>query len=207
MRKLTMTTFVSLDGVMQAPGGPEEDPSEDFPHGGWQVPFFGDEQVGEFVDEVQSRADAFLFGRRTYDIFSSYWPEVTDPDHVIAAKLNQAPKYVASRTLKSADWNNTTILQGDVVDAVRDLKQQEGDELFIWGSGNLAQTLMRHDLIDTFRILQFPVTLGSGRKLFGDGTMPGTFHVVSGTVTSQGIVITTYERAGELVTGSVDERS
>lgn len=204
--KLSMTCFVSLDGVMQSPGGPNEDPSDGFAHGGWQVPFFEDEEAGEFITEVNSRADAFLLGRRTYEIFSSYWPEVTDPDNPIATKLNQAPKYVASRTLKSADWHNTTLLQGDVVDAVRGLKQQEGDELHIWGSGNLVQTLMRHHLIDTFRILQHPVVLGSGRRLFAEGTVPGTLRVASGAVTQRGIVIMTYEPAGELVTGSVDER-
>jgi dihydrofolate reductase len=204
--KLTMTCFVSLDGVMQSPGGPNEDPSDGFTQGGWQVPFFEDEEAGEFVSEVNSHADAFLLGRRTYEIFSSYWPKVTDPDNPIATKLNQAPKYVASRTLKSADWHNTTILQGDGVDAVRNLKQQEGDELHIWGSGILVQTLMRHDLIDTFRILQYPVVLSSGRRLFAEGTEPGTMHVPFGAVTSKGIVIMTYERAGELVTGSFDER-
>jgi dihydrofolate reductase len=204
--KLTMTCFVSVDGVMQSPGGPSEDPSDGFAHGGWQVPFFEDEEAGEFVTEVNSRAGGFLLGRRTYEIFSSYWPQVTDPDHPIATKLNQSPKYVASRTLRSADWHNTTILPGDVVDAVRDLKQQEGDELHIWGSGNLVQTLMRHDLIDTFRILQYPVVLGRGRRLFAEGTGPGTLRVPSGTVTSKGTVIMTYERAGELVTGSFDER-
>lgn len=204
--KLTMTCFVSLDGVMQSPGGPNEDPSDGFAHGGWQVPFFADEEAGEFVSEVNSHADAFLLGRRTYEIFSSYWPKVTDPDNPIATKLNQAPKYVASRTLRSADWHNTTILQGDVVDAVGNLKQQDGDELHIWGSGILVQTLMRHDLIDTFRILQYPVVLGSGRRLFAEGTAPGTLRVPSGAVTSKGTVIITYERAGELVTGSFDER-
>lgn len=204
--KLTMTCFVSLDGVMQSPGGPNEDPSDGFAHGGWQVPLFDDEEVGEFVTEVNSHADAFLLGRRTYEIFSSYWPQVTDPDNPIATKLNEAPKYVASRTLSSADWHNTTILQGDVVGAVSALKQEDGDELHIWGSGVLVQTLMRHDLIDTFRILQYPVTLGSGRRLFADGTEPGSLRVPSGTVTSKGVVIMTYERAGELVTGSFDER-
>lgn len=150
MRKLVVGTFVSLDGIMQAPGAPDEDRDGGFEHGGWTVPLF-DEQLGQVMAELVSRAGALLLGRRTYDIFAASWPLVSDDDP-IAAQLNRIPKYVASRTLQSVEWNNSTLLTGDVAEQVADLKRQPGDEIQIAGSGDLIQTLMRHDLIDEYRL-------------------------------------------------------
>lgn len=170
--KLTVQTFLTLDGVMQAPGGPEEDPSGGFTHGGWQAPF-PDEEVGRFVLELNGHASAFLFGRRTFDIFRGYWPDQIDPANAIATTINSRPKYVVSRSLAAADvtWRGqhaeTAHLVGsDLVTAVRALKEQDGDELQIWGSGELLATLLQHELVDRFRLMTFPVVLGSGRRLF-----------------------------------------
>jgi dihydrofolate reductase len=200
--KLTLQTFLTLDGVMQAPGAPEEDTSDNFAHGGWQAPF-PDPAVGEFVTELNSHASAFLLGRRTYDIFRSYWPDQTDPANPIATAINSLPKYVASKSLSEADvtWRGehpetARLVTGDVVAAVQALKNEPGDELQIWGSGDLLQTLLQHELIDTFRLMTFPLMLGSGRHLFYDGVLPATMRAVDLTVTDLGIVIGTYEPAG-----------
>jgi len=198
--ELTITTFVTLDGVMQAPGGPEEDPSGGFRHGGWSYPL-GDEAFGEFMTGVFQQVDAFLLGRRTYEIFSGYWPKVDDPD-VIASKLNTLPKHVASTTLRELSWQGARLLEGDTVDAVRSLKAQPGRELQVHGSGDLAQTLMRHALIDLYRILVFPVVLGSGKRLFGDGTVPASLRLESTSTTPAGVTLNTYRPAGPLRTGS-----
>jgi dihydrofolate reductase len=200
--KLTVQTFLSLDGVMQAPGAPEEDPSDGFSHGGWQAPF-EDEAVGEFVTDLNSRASAFLFGRRTFDIFRGYWPDQTDPANPIAAAINSKPKYVVSRSLSEADatWrgehpDTAHLVTGDVVAGVRALKDEPGDELQMWGSGDLLQTLLQHGLVDRFRLMTYPLLLGSGRRLFNDGILPATMQPVDVTVTEQGTVIGTYEPAG-----------
>lgn len=200
MRKVVVGTFLSLDGVMQAPGGPDEDREGGFEHGGWTVPFF-DDQLGQVMVDLTARAGALLLGRKTYDIFAASWPLVGDDDP-IGATLNSIPKYVASRTLSSAEWNNSTVLTGDVAEAVTALKQQEGGEIQVTGSGELIQTLIRHDLVDEYRLLIFPVLIGSGKRLFGDGTIPRGLELVDSTISSGGVIIATYERRGELEYGA-----
>lgn len=200
--KLTVQTFLTLDGVMQAPGGPEEDPSDAFTHGGWQAPF-PDPAVGEYITELNSHASAFLLGRRTFDIFRGFWPDQTDPANPIATAINSLPKYVVSNSLTEADatWrgehpDTARLITGDVVAAVRALKDEPGDELQVWGSSNLLQTLLRHGLVDRFRLLTYPLVLGSGRRLFNDGVLPATMNPVDLKVTDLGIVIGTYQPAG-----------
>src|SRR3954466_10102919 len=195
--KLTVQTFLTLDGVMQAPGGPEEDPSESFTHGGWQAPF-ADPAVGEFVTQLNNHASAFLFGRRTFDIFRGYWPDQTDAANAIATAINSLPKYVVSNSLKQTDaaWrgqhpDTARLINGDVVAAVRALKAEPGDELQIWGSSKLLQTLLQHELVDRFRLMTSPVLLGSGRRLFGEGTMPANMKPVEVRATDHGVVIGT----------------
>src|SRR3954447_18221464 len=207
--KLTVQTFLTLDGVMQAPGGPDEDPSDAFTHGGWQVPF-PDPAIGDFVTELNSHASGFLLGRRTFDIFRGYWPDQTDAADPIATAINSLPKYVASNTLSEADasWRGLHpdtghLVTGDVVAAVQALKDEPGDELQIWGSGNLLQTLLRHQLVDVLRLMTFPVVLGSGRRLFNEGIAPATMHPVGLAVTDMGIVIGTYEPAGPVLHGEM----
>ena len=207
--KLTVQTFLTLDGVMQAPGGPEEDPSDDFAHGGWQAPF-DDPAMGEFVDELNGHASAFLFGRRTFDIFRGYWPDQVDPTNAIATAINSLPKHVASRSLDQADatWrgehaDTAHLLSGDVVAQVRALKDEPGDELQIWGSGDLLQTLLQHDLVDRFRLVTYPVVLGSGRRLFNSGALPTTMEPIDVSVTDKGTVLATYEPAGPVRHGQM----
>jgi len=199
--RLTLHTFLTLDGVMQAPGGPEEDPSSGFTHGGWAFPF-DDEDFGAAVTGWFADAGAFLLGRHTYDIFSGYWPKITDPANPVAAKLNALPKYVASATLTSADWAGTTVLSGDVLTEVAKLKEQPGGELQVHGSGTLAHALIDADLIDEYRLLFFPVHLGSGKKLFRDGAKAAALRLLTSSVTSKGVVIATYEPAGPVQYGS-----
>jgi dihydrofolate reductase len=207
--KLTVQTFLTLDGVMQAPGGPEEDPSDDFGHGGWQAPFT-DPAVGEFVTELNRHASAFLLGRRTFDIFRGYWPDQTDPDDPIATAINSLPKYVVSSSLSEADvtWrgehpDTAHRVTGDLVAAVQALKNEPGDELQLWGSGNLLQTLLQHDLVDRFRLMTFPLVLGAGRRLFNDRVRPATMRAVDITTTDLGIVIGTYEPSGPVLHGQM----
>ncbi|MEV0025691.1 dihydrofolate reductase family protein [Streptomyces atroolivaceus] len=204
MAKLTLTTFVSLDGVMQAPGGPEEDTTGGFEYGGWLVPF-ADEGMGNFMDEVFDRSGAFLLGRRTYDIFSAYWPQVTDPQDPIASRLNTLPKHVVSTTLTDPVWENTTVVAGDVPAEVAGLKERTAEgELQIHGSGTLAQSLMAHDLIDEVNLLVYPVYLGSGRRLFPDGGQPTAFELTGARTTGSGIAIHTYRPAGRARFGTFD---
>jgi dihydrofolate reductase len=203
MRKLVVGTFVTLDGVMQAPGGPNEDREGGFRHGGWLVPYF-DEKFGEIMTEWTKRAGAFLLGRKTYEIFAASWPKSTDPADEIATALNTRPKYVASRTLDKVDWNNSRLLKGDVAEEVTKLKRQEGGEIQVHGSGNLLQTLLKHDLVDTLRIWQFPVVIGAGKHLFGEGTIPASFRLIDTQQTATGAVLHVYERAGDLKYGEVE---
>jgi dihydrofolate reductase len=193
--RLTLHTFLTLDGVMQAPGAPDEDRDGGFEHGGWSFPY-SDQDFGEAVAGWFSRAGAFLLGRKTYEIFSGYWPKVTDPDDPVASKLNALPKYVASTTLASADWHNSSLLGGDLAAEVAGLKERPGDELQVHGSGELAQTLVDHDLVDEYRLLYYPVHLGSGKKLFRDGAKPGALRLIHSSTTSTGVIIATYEPAG-----------
>jgi dihydrofolate reductase len=201
MANLTLTTFLTLDGVMQAPGGPGEDDSGDFRYGGWLVPYF-DEDFGKFMTEVFDRADAFLLGRGTYQIFEGYWPKQTDPKDPIASRLNGLPKHVASRTLERVTWNGSSLTK-DVANDVPAIKRKYARELQVHGSAGLAQELIRLDLVDRFNLLIFPVVLGHGKRLFGSGAVPAAHRLTSSRTTSTGVVIATYERAGAPVFGSV----
>jgi len=203
MMRLTLHTFLTLDGVLQAPGGPDEDPDGGFAHGGWSFPY-GDEDFGTAVAGWFANASAFLLGRKTYEIFSGYWPKVTDPDDPVASKLNALPKYVASTTLASADWPNSVLLAGDVAAETAKLKEQPGHELQVHGSDGLAQTLIEHDLIDEYRLLFFPVHLGSGKKLFRDGARAAALKLISATTTRSGAIIATYQPAGPVQHGSYE---
>jgi dihydrofolate reductase len=201
MRRLVVGAFVSLDGVMQAPGAPDEDRDGGFEHGGWTVPHF-DERLEQVMADLTSRASALLLGRKTYDIFAASWPLLGDEDPM-AAKLNGVPKHVASRTLTNVEWNNSTLLTGDVAAAVAELKEQDGGEIHTAGSSELVQTLMRHDLVDEYRLLVFPVLVGAGKRLFGEGTLPRGLSLVGTSTSSTGVMINTYERRGELEYGAV----
>ncbi|MHB1169082.1 MAG: dihydrofolate reductase family protein [Longimicrobiales bacterium] len=203
MRKLVVGTFLTLDGVMQAPGGPDEDRDGGFRHGGWLVPYFDDRLV-EIMTEWTINAGAYLLGRKTYEIFAASWPRSTDPADESAMALNTRPKYVASRTLKDVSWNNASLLQGDVADAVAELKSQDGGEIQVHGSSELVQTLLEHDLVDTLRIWMFPVALGTGKRLFGDGTIPSSFRLVDLQQNTTGAVLHVYERVGDLKYGAVE---
>ena len=203
MRKLVVGTFVTLDGVMQAPGGPDEDREGGFEHGGWLVPYFDEAFLG-FMTAWTKRAGVFLLGRKTYEIFAASWPRSTDPSDEIAVALNTRPKYVASRTLGEVTWNNAHLIKGDVVEEVARLKSQDGGEIQVHGSSGLLQTLLEHDLVDTLRIWQFPVVVGSGKRLFGEGTIPLAFRLVETQQTATGAVLHVYERAGRLKYGEVE---
>ena len=208
--RLTLHTFLTLDGVLQAPGGPDEDRDGQFEHGGWSFPY-GDEDFGAAVAGWFTHADAFLLGRRTYQIFASFWPKVTDPADPVASKLNSRPKYVASFTLTgpaSLDWDNSTLLGGDVVSEVAKLKEHQGDELQVHGSGLLAQTLIGADLIDEYRLLYFPVHLGAGKKLFREGAPARALKLLDAKPTSTGVIIARYQPDGPARYGSyADEGS
>jgi dihydrofolate reductase len=199
VRKLIVTTFLTIDGVMQAPGGPEEDDSGGFVHGGWSVPYW-DERMATFMGEAMGRPFDLLLGRRTYDIFAAYWP--TAPEEAGAKPLNDATKYVASRSRRDLPWRPSVLLENDAAAAIAGLKQEDGPELQVHGSGNLVQTLLRHDLIDEYRLWVFPVVLGSGKRLFGDGAIPAALRLLDSTISTTGVVIGTYEPAGDVVTGS-----
>ena len=199
MRTLAVNTFLTLDGVMQAPGGPGEDPSGGFAHEGWSVNFW-DEQMGRIMGESMINPYDLLLGRKTYEIFASHWPHITgDP---AADSLNNARKYVASRTLQTVDWQNSTLIRGDVGQEVTRLKEGPGPEIRVLGSSNLIQTLLKHDLVDEFRLWIFPVVVGSGKRLFADGTRPGKLKLLDRETSTTGVVMATYERAGEVEYGS-----
>ena len=199
MRKLIVTTFLTLDGVMQAPGGPGEDDSGGFAHGGWSVNYW-DERMGQIMGEAMSSPFDLVLGRKTYDIFAAYWPNA--PEEAGAKPLNEATKYVASRGHPALEWSRSVLIEGDAADGIAALKQSEGPELQVHGSGNLIQTLMRRDLIDLYRLWVFPLVIGSGKRLFADGTVPSGLRLADSKVSTTGVVIGTYEPAGEIVTGS-----
>jgi dihydrofolate reductase len=201
--ELTVTTFVTMDGVMQGPGGVQEDPSNGFDQGGWLLPWV-DQDFGEIVDAWFTDAEEFLLGRRTYDMMYPAWSKVTDPDEVVAQKLNNLPKHVVSRTLRSPEWTNSRVIDGDVVEAVRALKARPGRELQVHGSAQLVQTLHRHNLVDEYRLLVFPVVLGTGKRLFGDGTVPTAFKTVANRTTSTGVVALTLRPTGTPPKGEVE---
>lgn len=200
MRKLIASTFVSLDGVMQAPGAPEEDPTGGFAFGGWTFNFW-DEAMGESMDGFDAQGRDLVLGRRTYEIFEAYWP-YQPADDPIARNLNAARKHVASRTLKQLQWNNSTLLQGDVAKAVAALKAEAGPDLQIIGSGNLIQALRAASLIDEYNVWTFPVVLGRGKRLFESGAKPGALRLVASRTSATGVVMSTYQPAGDVPLGS-----
>ena len=198
MRKLHVAAFISLDGVMQAPGGPEEDRSGGFAHGGWVFPHF-DEALGEEVDRFFAPPRALLLGRKTYDIFAAHWPHQTD---AFADTLNAMPKYVATRSPRPLDWTNSHAIGPDAVSAVRALKAEDGPDLLTQGSADLIQSLLKADLVDQFTLLIFPVVLGRGKRLFDGGAMPAGLSMIGSRTTDPGVVVACYERAGEVSSGS-----
>ena len=199
MRKLIVSTFLTLDGVMQAPGGPGEDDSGGFAHGGWSVNYW-DDLMGQVMGEVMRPPFDLVLGRRTYDIFAAHWPHASEEEG--AGPLNNATKHVASRGKPALSWQNSVHIEGDVAEGVAALKQGDGPELQVHGSANLLQTLMRHNLIDQYHLLIFPVVIGSGKRLFADGAIPTGLKLIDSKVSSTGVMIGRYEPAGELVTGS-----
>jgi dihydrofolate reductase len=201
MRKIVVLEFLSLDGVMQAPGGPEEDTSSGFRYGGWTVPY-SDEFMGGVMGKQMSGPFDLLLGRKTYEIFAAYWPNASPADQPFAAPLNNATKYVATRTLKNLSWQNSRVIAGDLVAEIKKLKAQDGPPLQVYGSGNLVQTLMQYDLVDEFWLKIFPVTLGSGKRLFADGTIPAAFRLLGSEVTPKGVIVASFARDGDVKTGS-----
>jgi dihydrofolate reductase len=213
MRSLVVSTFLTLDGVMQAPGGPEEDPTGGFAQGGWSV-YYWDEAMGAAMDEVFAKPFDLLLGRKTYEIFAAHWPHVSDEERAErggsasdvedagAAALNSAKKYVASRTLDRLEWNNSELLEGDVAEAVAELKAEDGPDISVQGSSDLIQTLLEHDLVDELRIWIFPVIVGPGKRLFGQGAVPAGMELVDSKTSSTGVIMATYKRAGGIDRGS-----
>lgn len=198
MRKLVVSTFVTLDGVMQAPGGPEEDPANGFSSGGWSVNYW-DDLMNQAMSEFMAKPFDLLLGRKTYEIFAAYWPYTNEPG---ADLLNNARKYVASRTLNKVGWNNSTLIKGDVVQEIRKLKEQDGPELQVHGSSNFIQTLLKHNLVDEFHVWIFPVVTGYGKRLFDQGTVPSGLKLIDSKTSSTGVILATYEPGGALKTGT-----
>ena len=201
MRKLIVQTFLTLDGVMQAPGGPGEDDEGGFRFGGWSVSYW-DDQMGEVMGEATSKPFAMVLGRKTYDIMAAYWP--TAPEETGAKVFNDATKYVASRSPRDLEWSNSVLIDGEAADGLSTLKKEDGPELQVHGSANLIQTLLRNNLVDEFRLWVFPVVIGSGKRLFADGTIPSGLKLVDSKVSTTGVVMGTYEPAGEIPIGSFE---
>jgi dihydrofolate reductase len=199
MRKLSVNTFMTLDGVMQAPGGPGEDDSDGFAYGGWSVNYW-DDKMGEVMAEQMSEPFDLVLGRKTYDIFAAYWPHA--PEEAGAKPLNDATKYVASRSRPTLEWAESVLIEGDAAEGIAALKKTDGPELQVHGSGNLIQTLLRHNLVDTYHLWVFPLVIGSGKRLFSEGTIPSGLKLVDSNVSTTGVVMGTYEPAGEIVTGT-----
>jgi dihydrofolate reductase len=197
MRKIIALTFLSLDGVLQAPGGPEEDTSGDFKYGGWTAPFF-DDFSGKVMAEQMKQPFSLLLGRKTFDIFASYWPQHAD----VWPGVNEATKYVVSTSLKKSDWSNSVIINENAVEELKKLKTQDGPDMQVYGSGNLLQTLLKNDLVDELWLKFFPVTLGKGKRLFGEGTIPAAFKLIETKTSPSGVIFANYKRAGEVKTGS-----
>lgn len=200
MRKIVVLSFISLDGVMQAPGGPDEDTSDGFKFGGWTVPFF-DEFSGSVMGEQMSMPFDLLLGRKTYDIFAGYWPK-QDPNGPVADPFNKATKYVLSHHQPKLSWENSMLIDGDVVAKLRKLKQQDGPMLQVHGSGNMIQTLLKHDLVDELWLKIFPLTLGGGKRLFAEGTLPAALELMEYKVSPSGVIFANYKKAGQVKTGS-----
>jgi dihydrofolate reductase len=198
MRELVVHTFLTLDGVMQAPGGPEEDPSGAFDHGGWAVGYW-DDQIEGAMGEAMSQPFDLVLGRKTYEIFAAYWPHSDDPG---AELLNKATKHVATTTRTELEWENSKPIEGEVSEAVRALKQEDGPELHVHGSANLIQTLLEHGLIDEFRLKIYPLVLGTGKRLFDGGTVPAGLELASSQLSSSGVIMTTYRSGAEIKYGT-----
>ena len=199
MRKLIVSTFLTLDGVMQAPGGPDEDNDGGFAYGGWSVNYW-DDDMGQFMNEATSKPFAMVLGRKTYDIMAAHWPSA--PEETGAKVFNEATKYVASRSRPTLEWSNSVLIEGDAAEGLAALKNEDGPELQVHGSSNLIQTLLRNNLVDEYRLMIFPVVVGSGKRLFSEGAVPAGLRLVDSKVSTTGVVIGTYEPAGEIVTGS-----
>jgi dihydrofolate reductase len=199
MRKLIVITFLTLDGVMQAPGGPGEDDEGGFAYGGWSVNYW-DDQMGQVMEEATSKPFAMVLGRKTYDIMASYWP--TAPEEAGGKIFNEATKYVASRGRPTLEWSNSVLIEGDAAQGLAALKDENGPELQVHGSSNLIQSLLRHNLVDEYRLWVLPVVIGSGKRLFAEGAIPAGLRLVDSKVSSTGVLIGTYQPAGEVVTGS-----
>lgn len=197
MRKIVVLSFITLDGVMQAPGGPGEDTSGGFKHGGWTVPFF-DESLGKIMGEQMSGRSDLLLGRKTFEIFASYWPEHENE----WPGINDVTKYVASNTMSRHEWKNSIFLKGDVAGEIRKLMQQDGPDLQVHGSSRLIQTLLEHDLVDELWLKMFPITLGNGKRLFDNGPIPAKFKLLESQATPSGVIVASYARDGEIETGS-----
>jgi dihydrofolate reductase len=202
MRKLVVLSFISLDGAMQAPGGPEEDTSGDFKYGGWTVPYF-DEFSGNIMNEQMSVPFDLLLGRKTYNIFAGYWPKHPEIE-AVATPFNKCTKYVVSNSSPKLTWENSVLIDGDVVAKLKELKQGDGPMLQVHGSGNLIQTLLKNDLVDELWLKIFPVTLGNGKRLFAEGTIPATFELTETKTSPSGVIFANYKRSGEVKTGSFD---
>lgn len=198
MRKIIVLSFITLDGVMQAPGGPDEDTSSGFKYGGWTAPYFheADEAAGKLMTKQMKSAD-LLLGRKAFEIFAAYWPEHAD----YWPGINDVTKYVMSNTMDKSDWQNSVFLKS--VDDIKKLKDSEGSDIQVHGSGNLGQTLLKHDLVDELWLKTFPITLGVGKRLFGEGTTPAAFALTESLVTPNGVIFANYKRAGEVMTGTV----
>jgi len=197
MRPLITLEFISLDGIMQAPGGPTEDTSGGFTYGGWTVPY-ADDFSGKLMAEQMKQPFSLLLGRKTFEIFASYWPQHADQ----WPGINEVTKYVVSNTLEKPEWNNSEVISGDVVEKIKEIKKQDGPALHVYGSGNLAQTLFKHDLVDELWLKTYPVTLGTGKRLFAEGTIPAAFELIDSKTTPKGVIFANYRRAGEVKTGS-----
>lgn len=198
MRKIIVQEFITLDGVMQAPGGPDEDTAGGFKYGGWTAPYFNnaDQAASELMQQWLAPTD-LLLGRKTFDIFAAYWPEHAD----IWPGIMDVTKYCVSTTLATSDWQNSKFLTG--VEEIKQLKASGDANLQVFGSGNLAQTLFKHDLVDELRLMTYPVTLGTGKRLFGDGTIAAAFELTKSLVSANGVIFAAYERAGDIKTGTV----
>src|SRR2546425_12374724 len=201
MRKIAVLSFVTLDGVMQAPGGPDEDPSGNFKHGGWSVGYW-DDVMGKVMAEQMGHPYDLLLGRKTYEIFAAFWPKAKDVPG--ADGLNKARKYVVSKTPRKLDWNNSVLVTGNIPEEIKKLKRVDGPELQVHGSSNLIQTLLKNDLVDEFLLKIFPVTIGHGKRLFGADTIPASFKLLESKTSTTGVIVATYRRDGEIKTGSFD---
>jgi dihydrofolate reductase len=201
MRKIVVLSFMTLDGVVQAPGALEEDPSGGFKYGGWQFSA-SDALIGEVIQEQTGHSFDLLLGRKTYDIFASYWPKQDEKKFSIAAAFNKAQKYVASSSPLTPEWSNSVLLKGDVVEEVRKLKTGDGPELQVHGSGNFVQTLLKNDLVDELWLKIYPITLGPGKHLFAEGAIPATWEMIESQISPKGVIVASYRRAGEVKTGS-----